>query len=154
MTDYFNYGFDEFTWASYCLKQNSLRKEISDQKKQMEDMQSFLGMPGAMPVAGMQGPSGAQSIIPPMGGPGEVPPEMQQVMQQMMAQGMDPLQIDFGTFAHMMSGSSGGMGGQGFGQQGQGQQQIGFGYGSTGASAGTGAGNRNQGGRGQNRRGW
>jgi len=33
MTDYFNYGFDEFTWASYCLKQESLRKEITDQKK-------------------------------------------------------------------------------------------------------------------------
>lgn len=154
MTDYFNYGFDEFTWASYCLKQNSLHKEISDQKKQMEDMQSFLGMPGAMPVPGMPGPTGAQPIIPQMGGPGEVPPEMQQVMQQMMAQGMDPSQMDFSTFAHMMSGGSGGMGGQGFSQQAQGQQQMGFGYGSTGTGAGTGAGNRNQGGRGQNRRGW
>lgn len=119
-------------------------------------MQSFLGMPAAVPVPGMPGPTGTQSIIPPIGGAGEVPPEMQQLMQQMMAQGMDPSQMDFSTFAHMMSGGSGGMGGQGFGQQGQGQQQMGFAYGNSGAGTGTGAGagNRNQGGRGQNRRGW
>ncbi|KAM5433528.1 Cleavage polyadenylation factor subunit fip1 [Microsporum ferrugineum] len=58
INDYFNYGFDEFTWASYCLKQQSLRKDINDQKTQMEDMQAFLsgGLPG-MPVPGGPTPS-------------------------------------------------------------------------------------------------
>ncbi|KAL9129699.1 MAG: hypothetical protein Q9175_007225, partial [Cornicularia normoerica] len=65
MTDYFNYGFDEFTWASYCLKQSSLRKEVTDSKKQMEEMQNFLSMPSAMP--GMPGaPGGAPPGMPPM----------------------------------------------------------------------------------------
>ncbi|KAK2861225.1 hypothetical protein FQN49_004425 [Arthroderma sp. PD_2] len=53
INDYFNYGFDEFTWASYCLKQQGLRKDINDQKTQMEDMQAFLNLPGGLP--GMPG---------------------------------------------------------------------------------------------------
>ena len=156
MTDYFNYGFDEFTWASYCLKQDSLRKEVSDQKKQMDEMQSFLGMPGGLPVPGMPGPAGAQAAMPPLAGPADLPPEMQQMMQQMMSQGMDPSQMDFSTFAQMMQGAPGGMGGQGFGQQAQSQQQMGYGFGATGAGPGaTGGNNRNQSsGRGQNRRNW
>ena len=164
MTDYFNYGFDEFTWASYCLKQESLRKEITDQKKQMEDMQNFLGMPGAMPVPGMPIiPGGLAAAVPSMGGMGDMPPDLQQMMQQMMAQGMDPSQMDFNTFSQMLSGSGGNMGAQGYsqqaqqgqqsqqgqqGQQGQNSQQMGYGY--SGGNAG--AGNRNQGGRSQGRR--
>ena len=149
-TDYFNYGFDEFTWASYCLKQDTLRKEIVDQKKQMEDMQSFLGMPGAMP--GMPGPTaGAPAGMPPMGGIGDMPPDLQQMMQQMMTQGMDPSQMDFNTFQQMMSAGHGVFGGGlGLGQQGQNQQQqMGYGY---GGGQGAGGGNRNQGGRGGGRR--
>ena len=155
MTDYFNYGFDEFTWASYCLKQDSLRKEVTDQKKQMEEMQSFLGMPGGMQMSGMPGPTATQVGMPSMGGSGDLPPEMQQMMQQMMAQGMDPSQMDFNTFTQMMQGAPAGMGVQGFGggQQAQGQQQMGFGYGAGGTGGGSG-GNRNQGGRNQNRRNW
>lgn len=150
MTDYFNYGFDEFTWASYCLKQGALRKEVTDSKKQMEDMQSFLSMPSAMP--GISGaPGGAPPGMPPMGGPADMPPEMQQMMAQMMAQGMDPTQMDPATFMTMMQGAQGGgggdsnqnFGGQGFGQQGQ-NQQMGYGYGG-------GGGGRNQGGRGNRR---
>ena len=155
MTDYFNYGFDEFTWASYCLKQESLRKEIADQKKQMEDMQNFLGMPGAISVPGMPiAPAGAPAAVPPMNGLVDMPPDLQQMMQQMMAQGMDPSQMDFNTFSQMLSGGSGNMGAQGYGQQGQpGQQgqnsqQMGYGY----SGGNTGTGNRNQGGRGQGRR--
>lgn len=166
MTDYFNYGFDEFTWASYCLKQDSLRKEISDSKKQMEDMQSFLNMPGVIPaLPGMPGqPVGAPSS---MGAIGDIPPEMQQMMAQMMANGVDLSQMDPTMFMQqMMQGGQAGangaqgqnFGGQNFGQQGQNQQQMGFGYGSaSGGAAGGGAtagGGRNQGGRGQNRRNW
>lgn len=28
-SDYFNYGFDEFTWAAYCSKQTNIRKEFN-----------------------------------------------------------------------------------------------------------------------------
>ncbi|MCJ1283240.1 hypothetical protein MMC26_002568 [Xylographa opegraphella] len=164
ITDYFNYGFDEFTWASYCLKQESLRKEITDQKKQMEDMQNFLGMPGAMPVPGMPiVAAGLPAAVPPLGGLGDMPPDLQQMVQQMMAQGMDPSHIDFNTFSQMLSGGGGNMGAQGYaqqtqqgqqnqqgqqGQQGQNPQQMGYAYGG----GNSGAGNRNQGGRGQGRR--
>ena len=156
MTDYFNYGFDEFTWASYCLKQGSLRKEVSDSKKQMEDMQNFLSMPSTMP--GMPGvPGGAPPGMPTIGGPADMQPEVQHMMAQMMAQGMDPTQMDPATFMQMMQGVQGGggggggdpnqnFGGQGFGQQAQ-NQQMGYGYGGGGGSSG----GRNQAGRGNRR---
>ena len=151
MTDYFNYGFDEFTWASYCLKQTNMRKEITDSKKQMEEMQNFLTMPGGMPS--MPGPGGGALSMPAMGGPGDFPPEMQQMMQQMMTQGLDPTQMDPAAFMQIMQGGAGGAsgdsnqnfgGGQGYGQHNQNPQQGGYGYG--------GGGGRNQGGRGQGRR--
>lgn len=156
MTDYFNYGFDEFTWASYCLKQQTLRKEVTDSKKQMEEMQSFLSMPGGMPpMPGMSGPpGGAQPGMPPTGGPADMPLEMQQMMSQMMAQGMDPSQMDPSAFFQVMQGGQGGggdssqnFGGQGYGQQGN-QQQMGYGFGGGGG----GGGGRNQGGRGRGHR--
>jgi Fip1 motif len=28
-SDYFNYGFDEFTWAAYCSKQTNIRKDFN-----------------------------------------------------------------------------------------------------------------------------
>lgn len=158
MTDYFNYGFDEFTWASYCLKQETLRKEAKDQQKSIQDMQSFLG--GGMPDPMMaMAPSGPQAAVPAMGGMADVPPEMQQMMQQMMAQGMDPSQMDFSSFMGMMQGGGQpAMPGPAFGQQGQNQQQMGYGYGGGGVGGGGGGGggrghgNQNQGGRGQGRR--
>ena len=147
MTDYFNYGFDEFTWANYCLKQSSIRKEVSDSKKQMDDMQSFLnnGMPG-MPAMPSVPP-----VLPSLPGVGEIPPEVQQMFGHMMAQGMDPSQMDPSTFMQMMQGGQGAQGGdpnqgfsgQGYGQQGHNQQQVGYGYGGAGG---------NQGGRGRGRR--
>lgn len=160
MTDYFNYGFDEFTWASYCLKQTTMRKEVTDSKKQMEEVQNFLTMPGGMPpMPGMPAPpGGSQPSMPP--GPADMPPEMQQMMQQMMAQGMDPMQMDPAAFMQMMQGGAGAgsgdpnqtFGGQGYGPQGQNQQQMGYGFGGGGGSGGGGGGGRNQGGRGQGRR--
>ena len=157
MTDYFNYGFDEFTWANYCLKQSSLRKEVSDSKKQLDEMQNFLGG-GMSGMPGMPGGGGAPPGMPSMPGMGEIPPEMQQMFGQMMAQGLDPSQMDPGAFMQMMSsGQSGqggdtsqGYGGQGYGQQGQHQQQAGYGYGGGGPGGGGGSGN--QGGRGRGRR--
>ena len=151
MTDYFNYGFDEFTWASYCLKQKDLRKEVTDSKKQMEEMQNFLTMPGGMPpLPGMPAPSaGAQPGMPAMGGAGDFPPEMQQMMAQMMGQGMDVTSMDPAAFMQMMQAGAGGapdpnqnFGGQGYGQQGQNQQQMGYGYGGGGRNQGRGQGRR------------
>ena len=166
MTDFFNYGFDEFTWASYCLKQTSLRKEVADSKRQMEDMQNFLGMPGGLPpLPNMPGaPATTQAGGPAMGGPSDLPPEMQQMMQQMMSQGIDPSQMDYNMFMQMMQGQPGANGnqaqnfggGQGFGQQGQNQQPMGFGGFGPGGGGGSGTGGsgrgRNQGN--QNRRNW
>jgi len=43
VTDYFNYGFDEFTWTAYCQKQEGLRDEFSPQKM-MEQMMLMSGM--------------------------------------------------------------------------------------------------------------
>lgn len=129
-------------------------------------MQNFLGMPGGLPpLPNIPGaPVTAQAGVPAMGGPNDLPPEMQQMMQQMMSQGIDPSQMDYNMFMQMMQGQPGANGnqaqnfgaGQGFGQQGQNQQAMGFGgFGSGGGGAGTGQGGRNQGGRGgQNRRNW
>lgn len=152
MSDYFNYGFDEFTWASYCLKQQELRKEVNDQKKQLEDMQAFLGVPGGAGMPGMPGmpptggtpaggtpvPQGAgpQPGMPAMSGmPGmpDMPPDMMQaVFASMMAQGMDPSSMDTMTFMQhaqaMMGGSQPGAGGPQGGQPGFGNQpQQGYG---------------------------
>lgn len=155
MTDYFNYGFDEFTWASYCLKQQTLRKEVTDSKKQMEEMQSFLsnGMP-AMPNMPGPPPAGPPSAMPSMGGAPEIPPDMQQMFQQMMAQGLDPMSMGPEQMMAMMQGGNPmgdpnqNFGGQNFGQQAQGGHQMGYG----GGFGGGGGGGGNQGGRGRGRR--
>lgn len=155
MTDYFNYGFDEFSWASYCLKQQNLRNEVTDSKKQMEDMQSFLssGMP-AMPGIPGAPSGGAPPGVPPIGGANEIPPEMQQMFQQMMAQGLDPMAMGPDQMMQMMQGGSiadpnqAFGGGQNFGQQGPGGHQMGYGSGGYGSGGGGG----NQGGRGRGRR--
>lgn len=126
VSDYFNYGFDEFTWALYASKQDSLRSEYSpdkvalNNKKMMEDMSMMMmggGMPGMMPGAGA--PAG-------MTGMEGIPPEMQQMMQQMMQSGMDPSQMDPQAMFAAMSGQQQPAGGVGFGGQGQNQQFGGF----------------------------
>ncbi|RAL61098.1 hypothetical protein DID88_010438 [Monilinia fructigena] len=95
ISDYFNYGFDEFTWALYANKQESLRSEF-DPNKNSTEITRKCGMPG------MEG----------------MTPEMMQQMQQMMASGMDPSQMDPSMFGG--SGSAGGAGGFGGGQFGGG----------------------------------
>ncbi|KAJ5760355.1 hypothetical protein N7520_007511 [Penicillium odoratum] len=161
VSDFFNYGFDEFTWVSYCLKQQETRKEVSDQKRQMDDMSSFLGMgmppmPGAPPP--VPGPAGSgPAAMPGMSGMPDIPPDvMQQMLAGMMAQGMDPSNMDPMTFMQsaqaMMGGPPGGgqppqqsFGGQGqnqgFGQPPQGQMGYG-GYDQRGNYGGRGRGRR------------
>ncbi|KAL8870853.1 MAG: hypothetical protein Q9174_003199 [Haloplaca sp. 1 TL-2023] len=155
MTDYFNYGFDEFTWASYCLKQDSVRKEVADTKKQMEDMQNMMNVPGGMPgIPAVPGAPSGQGGMPTMPGMEGMPPELQQMMQQMMSQGMDPTQVSPEMMMQMMAtGQQGGSNqhqgpGQGFGGGQNYQQQNqnqGFGYG--GGGPGGGRGGRGGGGR-------
>ncbi|KAJ5159483.1 Pre-mRNA polyadenylation factor fip1 [Penicillium canariense] len=129
ITDFFNYGFDEFTWVSYCLKQQEVRKEVADQKKQMDEMQSFLGM--GMPPMPAAPP-------PPPPGPavqGNGAPRWAGMLATMMAQGLDPSSMDPMSFMQhaqsMMGGQPGGgqQGQPGFGGQGQNQ---GFGQGGQG----------------------
>ncbi|TVY68759.1 Pre-mRNA polyadenylation factor FIP1, partial [Lachnellula suecica] len=133
VSDYFNYGFDEFTWALYASKQETLRSEY-DNKKMFDDM-------GMMMMGGMPGMPAAGGALP--GADGNMPPEMMQaMMQQIMASGMDPSQVDPASMYAAMqgqgaggSGGAGGNQGQGYGGQGgfgQGQNQMDYGYGQGG----------------------
>ncbi|EXJ55404.1 hypothetical protein A1O7_08331 [Cladophialophora yegresii CBS 114405] len=114
ITDYFNYGFDEFTWASYCLKQQQMPKEVKEITQHAEQMKAFVegipgggggGMPGMPPMP--SGPSGGP------GGPGDMsgampgmPSEaqMQQMFAAMASQGLDPGSMDPGQFMQFMAG--------------------------------------------------
>ena len=152
ISDYFNYGFDEFTWALYATKQESLRSEYDqdkiaqNNKKMMEDMNMMMALGGIPGMPGMTpGPGAAQSgmAMPTMPGLEGIPPEMQAMMQQMMASGIDPSQMDPAAMFASMSGAQGGATAQGAGQggnqnqgfggqqnfgQGGNQQQMGYGY--------------------------
>ncbi|KAI2084649.1 cleavage polyadenylation factor subunit fip1 [Ophidiomyces ophidiicola] len=151
VSDYFNYGFDEFTWASYCIKQQDLRKEVGDQKKQVQDMQAFLGIaPGGMPAMSgppqptpgavpSQGAPPSQNTGPPnvMAGMQPGMPElsadmMQGMLASMMAQGLDPSTMDPMTFMQhaqaMMGGGQPGAGAPQVPQSGYGGQPPGQGF--------------------------
>ncbi|KAI1252603.1 hypothetical protein MGN70_004806 [Eutypa lata] len=122
ISDYFNYGFDEFTWAMYAAKQDNMRAEYSqdaiaqNNKKIMEEMQMM--MMGGMPNMASGGGGGSMPSIPGMDG---MPPEMQAMMQQMMASGMDPSQMDPSTMSSMFAGMQNAGGNAGGGQGGQNQ---------------------------------
>ena len=120
-TDFFNYGFDEYTWAQYCIRQQSMANTINEQRQADAQMKAMFGAGGP----GGQGAGMGQMPMPP--------PEM---MQQAMQSGMT--QEDF--FQMWMSGGIPGMngpqgpqgpqGGGGFGHQGN----FGGGPGLQGAS--------------------
>ncbi|KAI1006945.1 hypothetical protein K3495_g1276 [Podosphaera aphanis] len=163
ITDYFNYGFDEFTWALYASKQEAVRSEYSadkialNSKKLFEDMNMMMAM-GAMPPMVPSAPATGQM-------PGMEGMDMQAMLQQMVAAGVDPTQMDSTALFAVMQGNPGTAGGsagnqggnqvQGFGAQvnfGQTQNQYGFDQGIANAND-----NRNRGGnfgRGRGRRGW
>ncbi|KAM0257846.1 hypothetical protein ACHAQJ_004150 [Trichoderma viride] len=158
ISDYFNYGFDEFTWALYAAKQESIRGEFGadafavNNKKMMEDfnmmMMGGIGMQGGG-GAGAGGGGGGGGAAAGMSGMDGIPPEMQQMMQQMMASGMDPSQMDPSQMAAMFSGMQNAGGNAGAqGNQGQnfgggggfGGNQGGFGYDQGMAGGGSGRG--------------
>ncbi|ODV78674.1 Fip1-domain-containing protein [Suhomyces tanzawaensis NRRL Y-17324] len=57
ISDYFNYGFDEFTWTAYCCKHDKLRGEFNPQKL----------MAQIMAASGAGGPGNGPPGFPPMG---------------------------------------------------------------------------------------
>ncbi|KAK3051961.1 hypothetical protein LTR09_006915 [Extremus antarcticus] len=131
-TDFFNYGFDEYTWAQYCIRQQTMAGNISDMKQQDAQMKAMFG----------GGPGGGQGGGPPgmpqmPGMPGMPSPE--EMMQQMMQSGMDP--SDPNAFMQMMMGGGMPGGGGGPGQQ---NQQGGGGFNQQrGPSGGFGGSNPN-----------
>jgi pre-mRNA 3'-end-processing factor FIP1 len=100
-TDFFNYGFDEYTWTQYCVRQQSMAGTIAQQKDEDMQMKAMLGMGGGDASGGMPGM------------PGPAPPGMPGMdqMMQMMSQGMDPSKMDMNSFMSMMGGMPGGPGG-------------------------------------------
>jgi pre-mRNA 3'-end-processing factor FIP1 len=128
-SDYFNYGFDEFTWETYRQRQLTMANTIERQKNDIVQMQQMMG--GGMPsMPGPPAPSGPPTG-PGGGGPGggggmNEQAQMEMMFQQMVSQGMDPSQMDFGSFMQMagqgMGGGFGGPGGPGGGPQGGFQQ--------------------------------
>lgn len=62
LSDYFNYGFDEFTWMAYCNRQDKLRAHFTPQ-------QLMMGMPPMPPMGNMPMPNGMPMppfMMPPM----------------------------------------------------------------------------------------
>ncbi|KAH6889177.1 Fip1 motif-domain-containing protein [Thelonectria olida] len=164
ISDYFNYGFDEFTWALYAAKQESVRGEFGsdvfaqNNKKMMEEFNSMMMM-GGMGMQGGGGGGGSGGGSGGMSGMEGVPPEMQAMMQQMMASGMDPSQMDPSQMNAMFAGmqNAGGAGGGQGGQSGNfgggyGGNQGNFGY-DQNMSGGGGGGGRGGYGGGRGRRG-
>jgi len=113
-TDFFNYGFDEYTWTQYCVRQQSMAGTIAQQKDEDMQMKAMLGMGGGDAGGGMPGM------------PGPAPPGMPGMheMMQLMNQGMDPSKMDMNQFMAAIGGMPGGghtpqpPGGPGFGGQG------------------------------------
>lgn len=109
ITDYFNYGFDEFTWASYCLKQQTMPKEIKEITQQAEQMKAFVegipggGIPGMPPMPSAPGGDMSQMAMPSES-------QMQQMFAAMTSQGLDPSTMDPSQFMQFMAGGGGMMG--------------------------------------------
>lgn len=102
-TDFFNYGFDEFTWAQYAIRQQTMASTLQEQKQQDEAMKAMFGGGGPSgPGAGGGGGGGGGG--PGGGGMPGMPSEQEmmqmfasgmteeQFMQQMMGRGMMPPQ--------------------------------------------------------------
>lgn len=76
LTDYFNYGFDEFTWTAYCGKQSKLREEYNPQKMMAQMMGMGMGMGMGMDMGMGMGMPGFDMMFPPMDMAGMQMPNM------------------------------------------------------------------------------
>jgi pre-mRNA 3'-end-processing factor FIP1 len=134
-TDYFNYGFDEFTWEMYRQRHAAMAQTIQQQKSevmQMEQMMNMNQMPGMPNNPGL----GAGAM--------DEQKQMQMVIQRMQNQGLDPSQMNFTEFAAFMQMPGQDMG-SGFGGPGGQQHGGNFHQGNHGGG---------RGGRGGRGRGW
>ena len=68
LTDFFNYGFDEYTWIQYCMRQNSMAEGIAEGKQNDAQMKMFFE------GGGNNAPGGLSGMPPGMGPPGGMPP--------------------------------------------------------------------------------
>jgi len=119
-SDWFNYGFDEFTWSTYTLRQKTVAGAIVEQKEENTQFEMMFGggggmMPG-MPAAAAN-PMTANPMAAMAGGmPGGMGmPDQQEfqvaMMEAMRQQGVsDPSKVDFNAFMAQLQG--GGMMGQ------------------------------------------
>jgi len=146
-SDYFNYGFDEFTWELYRQRQVTMANTLQQQKNDMVQMQQMMGpMPG-MPSMPGPGQGNAPAGAPSGPGGGAIGPggmneaqQMEMMFQQMAQSGMDPSQMDFNTFMQMAGQGMGAFPGGPGGQQGGGFQQGNQGGGGRGGRGGRGRG--------------
>lgn len=159
-SDFFNYGFDEFTWSTYCLRQKTLAGAIVEQKAENNQFEMMFGGAGGM-MPGMNAPAnpmaamgGVMPGMPGMPGMGGNDAEFQAALAEAMRQQgvSDPSKLDFASMmAQMQSGMMGqsealpGQAGgqQNYGQQGGWQQQGGGNYQQAGRG-GFGRGKRGQ----------
>lgn len=132
-SDYFNYGFDEYTWVQYCIRQGKMQSEI---KLIGEEKANFDKMFGGGMGTGMDASGGMN------------PDMMQQMMQAMMGQTAGAgVGEGMGGYENMMAPTGpmgGGGGGGGGGMNGYGGQP--------GMDGGVGGGHQNFRGRGRGRR--
>lgn len=173
-SDYFNYGFDEFTWELYRQRQLEMHKAVEGEKSNMATIQQLLGggpMPGMGGMGGMgpgmsgppamggaavsagvpgapTGPAAAQSGgMPTMPGMPITEYQMQQATQYIIENGMDMNAVGFDGMVQI---------GQSFPPTAaaaqQQQQQGGYGVGGGGHQGHQGGGGRGGGRRG--RGGW
>jgi pre-mRNA 3'-end-processing factor FIP1 len=150
-SDYFNYGFDEFTWTAYRLRQKEMSGAVAIANAEKKDMNNEMmmfsaaggesNMMGPMQMGGMPvgGDMAAMNSNMMMAGP---PPEfMQQIMMKaMQEQGTnDPTQLDFATVMNQMQ-QGGGMMGQPSIPSGPAAQQQNYGGGNWQQGYGKGGG--------------
>ena len=64
-TDFFNYGFDEYTWAQYCVRQQNMSNTISEQKQADAQMKAMFGSGGGNSAPGGGGGGGGGGGMPP-----------------------------------------------------------------------------------------
>lgn len=152
-SDYFNYGFDEFTWEMYRQRQANMSAALNQQKEETAQFQQMFGM--SLPTAASNPTAPAPPTGPSGGGGGAgagaagmggmenmmTPDQMTMMMAQMQALGMDPSQMDFNAFMQMAGGMGGFSGAPGSGAGGAGYGGGGGG-GQAANQAGRGAGGR------------
>jgi pre-mRNA 3'-end-processing factor FIP1 len=67
-TDFFNYGFDEYTWAQYCVRQQTMINSIADQKQADAQFKGLLGSGGGGAPGGGGGMPPGMPSMPGMSG--------------------------------------------------------------------------------------